>query len=779
MLAAWMLYATLLTSLIYLGALAAETIVGIWGGRRRLVWAFSLLAAMSAPMVLATRHAAPAAASGAARFVMQSSARLAPALPRMETAPSTVSDDGGPVRRGQVSPIAQIAATVEPYLVGTWLGSSALLLSVFFGALRCLRRRASCWRETELDGARVLVAPDAGPAVVGFVRPSIVIPAWSLSLHGRARALMLRHELEHLRARDPQLLLVAALSLVLCPWNLGLWIITRRLRLAMEIDCDRRVLRATNNVREYGLLLLAVGARRSGALPLGTALVERQPLLERRIRAMTTAPSGHPFRRSLALLAGIICVTVAASTAPRPRPMRAFVRNSASLLVMQRHVGKLDTSAAEHRVEGQQILTSMTRLRPEPRDTTADGQRAASKAGREPRVTVEWENAAIDDVIAAFSRFSGRTIRLSREVTGTVSARVTDQPWDVALELIMSAHGYMLIRNSDGSISISSRAEPGRDSINEVQRLSAAPQAAAVGVETRHAGPIGGRAENREISGRVVEEGSVTPIGAAEVIVIGRQAIGEANRACTNERGEFRMRVPDGEVWLDASAPTFDFHRVTLGPADTTAEFRGRRNATRPLAGISRDEIESVRPQRSRVIDIEDFVDLADVDPVYFEKSYVLVPQRDAEKPYALLLEAMERAGRVGIGRFVLRTKPHLVAIRPAGGVLGLETLFFGDEVRDGRTLVPRLGDTEISERELELAQMLIDTLKTKWDPSRYSDTYRDELLRRIAEKAPAATTESGRVDAPGARILELMDALKASVEEARKAKKSTKKRSA
>src|SRR5207249_2933468 len=109
---------------------------------------------------------------------------------------------------------------------------------------------------------------------------------------------------------------------------------------------------------------------------------------------------------------------------------------------------------------------------------------------------------------------------------------------------------------------------------------------------------------------------------------------------------------------------------------------------------MTRDEIESVRPQRSRVIEIEDFVDLTDVDPVYFEKSYVLVPQRDAEKPYALLLRAMERAGRAGIGRFVLRTKPHLVAIRPTGGVLGLETLFFGDEVRDGATLVPGIGVT-------------------------------------------------------------------------------------
>src|SRR5881409_2368503 len=146
---------------------------------------------------------------------------------------------------------------------------------------------------------------------------------------------------------------------------------------------------------------------------------------------------------------------------------------------------------------------------------------------------------------------------------------------------------------------------------------------------------------------------------------------------------------------------------------------------------LSRDEVESVRPERSRTIEIEDFVALSDIDPVYFEKSYHVAPQTGGEKPYALLLRAMGRAGRVGIGRFVLRTKPHLVAIRPAGGVLGLETLFFGDEVRDGRTLVPGLGDTEISDRELELAQMLIDTLKTKWDPSRYSDTYRDELLRR------------------------------------------------
>ncbi|HEX9123850.1 MAG TPA: Ku protein [Actinomycetota bacterium] len=112
---------------------------------------------------------------------------------------------------------------------------------------------------------------------------------------------------------------------------------------------------------------------------------------------------------------------------------------------------------------------------------------------------------------------------------------------------------------------------------------------------------------------------------------------------------------------------------------------------------LSREEIKSVRPERSRTIEIEDFVELADIDPVYFDKSYYLSPDRGADKPYGLLLRAMERAGRIGIGRFVLRTKPHLIAIRPASGVLGLETLFFGDEVRCGRELAPVVEGTEVS----------------------------------------------------------------------------------
>jgi DNA end-binding protein Ku len=185
------------------------------------------------------------------------------------------------------------------------------------------------------------------------------------------------------------------------------------------------------------------------------------------------------------------------------------------------------------------------------------------------------------------------------------------------------------------------------------------------------------------------------------------------------------------------------------------------------------EEIERVRPERSRSIDIEDFVELSDIDPVFYDKSYVLAPSNGAAKPYALLLGAMERAGRVGIGRFVLRTKPHLVAIRPREGVLGLETMFFGDEIRTIADVRSGIEGVPASDRELELAERLIETLATDWSPDRYSDTYREELLRLIAEKTPAVRAPEP-MTAPSA-VEELMDALRQSVEAAKEAKGSGK----
>ncbi|MGB7803996.1 MAG: Ku protein [Actinomycetota bacterium] len=191
------------------------------------------------------------------------------------------------------------------------------------------------------------------------------------------------------------------------------------------------------------------------------------------------------------------------------------------------------------------------------------------------------------------------------------------------------------------------------------------------------------------------------------------------------------------------------------------------------FAMLEPEEIEQIRPQRSSTIELEDFVELDDIDPVFFEKSYYLSPRRGASKPYSLLQQALERTRLVGIGRFVLRTKPHLVAVRTNGHALGLETLYFGDEVRSPSEIVGP-ADGQVSHRELELAEQLVGMRATKWDPDSYSDEYRQGLLQIIAEKTPLDTPDAVDASPPmgTSAVEELMDALKRSVEEAKAQKR-------
>jgi DNA end-binding protein Ku len=187
------------------------------------------------------------------------------------------------------------------------------------------------------------------------------------------------------------------------------------------------------------------------------------------------------------------------------------------------------------------------------------------------------------------------------------------------------------------------------------------------------------------------------------------------------------------------------------------------------FALLELEDIERARPSRSSTIELEDFVELDAIDPVYFEKTYYVVPRRDAANPYRLLVRALDETRRVGIGRFVLRTKPHLVAVRPAGDVLALETLFFGDEVRPAAELVPPI-EGEVAPGELRLAEQLVEVLATDWDPDRYADEYREELLRIIAEKEPVGTAEPSVAATPaeGSSVEALMEALRRSVEDAK-----------
>jgi DNA end-binding protein Ku len=180
---------------------------------------------------------------------------------------------------------------------------------------------------------------------------------------------------------------------------------------------------------------------------------------------------------------------------------------------------------------------------------------------------------------------------------------------------------------------------------------------------------------------------------------------------------------------------------------------------------ITPDELEALDPKATRAIDIEDFVDLDQIDPVHFERPYYLVPEKGAGKAYALLLQAMKESNKVAIARLVLRTKQYLAAIRPNGDVLCLETLLFHDEVVPVESLEGLPGaDSDVSERELKMARQLIESLSTDFEPEKYRDEYRDRVLALIEQKAEGQEIVAQPSVEEPAKVIDLMAALEASL---------------
>ncbi len=204
---------------------------------------------------------------------------------------------------------------------------------------------------------------------------------------------------------------------------------------------------------------------------------------------------------------------------------------------------------------------------------------------------------------------------------------------------------------------------------------------------------------------------------------------------------------------------------------------------------VDEDELSELAPRSSRTVDIEAFVDLDQIDPVFFDTAYYVAPVEGFEKPYKLLVEAMESEGRVAVARFVRNNKQYLAALRPNGGKLDLSTMVYADEVVPADKLdeLDGLDEVQVTEAELAMATKLIESLVTDFEPGKYHDTYREEvldLLRRkaageeiVAPAAPAASDE---------KVVDLLAALEASVAAAKDArtrhptaKKATKKKSA
>jgi DNA end-binding protein Ku len=179
---------------------------------------------------------------------------------------------------------------------------------------------------------------------------------------------------------------------------------------------------------------------------------------------------------------------------------------------------------------------------------------------------------------------------------------------------------------------------------------------------------------------------------------------------------------------------------------------------------FEKEELEAVAGEATKEIKILDFVDLSDIDPIYFQKTYYLSPAETGANAYSLLMEAMRQTGKIGIAKVSIRSKSSLAAIRVIGRCIAMETIFYPDEIRPVEQ-VPNLPDNpQINEKELQMAKMLIEQLSTPFDPRKYTDDYREDLLELISRKIAGEEVKVVPAKAP-ANVVDLMAALQASLE--------------
>lgn len=301
----WMLFASLAAATLAGAAWAAEEVARLHRLPRRWGWLIAMGAAVTLPPLfrwIPARAPETAAASSADALL------LAELLAR---APATGTAASQPL----LPPAANLAAL---YL---WIALTAMLgiaLVAAHARLIRLRRRGE---RAEILGVPVLLTPESGPMVVGLRRPEIVLPRWIDTLEESQQRLVVHHEWEHVRARDPILLLLAASLLAVMPWNLPLWWMRRRLRQALEVDCDARVLASGTDRRAYGAMLIHTAGRPGPASLLAPALIEVPTLLERRIVAMTSRlPAHRRFRTVVAAATAGLLFFAACEMTPRGGP---------------------------------------------------------------------------------------------------------------------------------------------------------------------------------------------------------------------------------------------------------------------------------------------------------------------------------------------------------------------------------------------------------------------------------------------------------------------------
>jgi beta-lactamase regulating signal transducer with metallopeptidase domain len=310
MILSWMLYASAVALLLALAAWTLEGVVRQHGWPVRGVWIGALLGSLLIPVLTSTLPPERTSPVGTA------AANPTAEHPRTPSVPAVWAEWAEPLTSAATAPARK--PDLDSWILALWgIASTALALALALSYRALIRRRGE-WVRREVDGRTVWVSRDTGPAVIGFLPGRVVMPEWLLGARATDRLIALAHEEEHVRARDPGLLLGTLLLCVALPWNLALWWIAQRLRRAVEIDCDLRVLARGVDPRAYSRLLVEV-MERGAALRFGVAALSESPsFLERRIRIMLASRSRWWWSRASASLLLASGMVTAACQVDRP-----------------------------------------------------------------------------------------------------------------------------------------------------------------------------------------------------------------------------------------------------------------------------------------------------------------------------------------------------------------------------------------------------------------------------------------------------------------------------
>jgi bla regulator protein BlaR1 len=339
----WMVYVITVSVFLCGAALAAELRARMRRNSTRWIWMAVIVATLLLPTVIAS-----VSLQLAGVFDLSAS----PKVVAIREVTST-----------HLSPASWLAAdrthqasmrSLDPILRRGWLLISILMLAALLGSGVLLFRRVRTWRLDTVAGTQVYVADHVGPAVVGLLRPRIVVPAWLLQAPAPQQSVVIAHEQSHLEAGDPRLLTIALSLLVLMPWNLPLWWQLRRLRRALEVDCDSRVLRGGVDPKSYGETLVDVGARQSGYVGSVAAMSESRSFLEQRIKLIMSTPARR--WQFLGAALGLLSLALFA-VAAEVSPLNVSSSNPDNPTQIDVPVAMLDEYTGNYELNGHMVMT--------------------------------------------------------------------------------------------------------------------------------------------------------------------------------------------------------------------------------------------------------------------------------------------------------------------------------------------------------------------------------------------------------------------------------------